>query len=339
MTEIEYSFFPIRNQNLYKLYKKLCASTWFPEEIDFSHDREDWDRLLNEKNDTIREKNINILNFIEMILAFFAQADGIVNENLIDNFQQDTSFIKEAGHFYRIQAANETIHSETYGLSIEILIQDEAKKEKMNNAINRYDSIKNIGKWVFKYMNKDIDVLERIVAFACVEGILFTSAFCAIYWIKKMNIFRGLCKANEFIARDENLHTEFGIQLYHHFVNNVVGGIKYKKLDNSKIKEIISSAVDVCSEFTIEALRVELIDMTKEDMIKYVKTVANSLSNSFASFNVYEGIKNPFDWMAVISLPNKTNFFEDAVSEYSKMSNTNGGNDDKENLLVEKEYF
>lgn len=324
----DYAFYPRKYHHLDKYYEKLRDSYWVPAEIDFSADREDWERLSKDA------KNKNTLKFVEHILAFFAQADGIVNENLIDNFQRDTSDTKEAQSFYIMQAANELIHSETYGLQIETLIHNPLKKQRMYQAIRNYPSIKKISEWVFTYMNKERHILERILGFCCVEGILFTAAFCAIYWIKKMNIFRGLWKSNEFIARDEALHTEFGTVLYHHYTSFVK---KYEPLSDAKIIEIIRSAVETSENFVRDALMVDLIGMSAEDMIKYVKSTANSLGRSFGlKEKIYE-VDNPFDWMAVISLPNKTNFFEDEVSEYSKISTAGG--DGGQGEMVETEIF
>jgi len=314
----DYAFFPRRNMHLHKYYEKMRDSFWVPSEIDFTSDREDWERLSNEKDPKILKKNKCVLKFIEHILAFFAQADGIVNENLIDNFQKETSEIKEAGDFYRMQAANETIHSETYGLSIETLILNPKKKQRMYDAILNYPSIKNISKWVFGCMKQEIPLPERIVGFCCVEGVLFTSAFCAIYWLKKKKIFRGLWKANEFIARDEALHTEFGVVLYHHYTSLTK---QYKPIENEKLGNIIKSAVDVASIFTKEALKVDLIGMNSEEMIMYIKSTANSLAKSLGYKGKLYNVDNPFDWMVVISLPNKTNFFEDEVTEYAKINN------------------
>lgn len=313
----DYAFFPRKYLYLNKKYEQLRDSFWVPAEIDFTSDRNDWINLSNEKDPEKLKANKDMLKFIEHILAFFAQADGIVNENLIKNFENDTEHIKEAGDFYKMQAANETIHSETYGIAIETLITNSNKKQKMYDAIMNYPSIKKISEWVFEYMDpKKHSLPERIVGFCCVEGILFTSAFCAIYWLKKKKIFRGLWKANEFIARDEAVHTEFGVLLYHHFTSLTK---EYEVLNDDVIKDIIGSAVDVTSNFTHESLQVDLIGMSPEEMILYIKSTANSLGKSLGLKDKIYNVENPFDWMAVISLPNKTNFFEDEVSEYSKV--------------------
>lgn len=312
----DYAFFPRRNPHLHKYYEKLRDSYWVPSEIDFTTDREDWERLRSERDPEKLKRNKAILKFVEHILAFFAQADGIVNENLMEHFTRETGETKEARDFYTIQAANETIHSETYGISIETLIQNSDKRTRMYEAIRHYPSIQRISEWVFGWMSDEKPLPERIVGFCCVEGVLFTAAFCAIYWLKKRNVFRGLWKANEFIARDEALHTEFGIALYHHYTNRTG---RFEPLSDERLREIIESAVEVASQFVRESLQLDLIGMNPDDMIAYVKATANSLAASLGHSDAVYNDRNPFDWMAVISLPNKTNFFEDEVSEYQKM--------------------
>lgn len=317
----DYSFFPRYNERLHDLYEKMRDSFWVPSEIDFSTDRNDWENLENSNN----KINKGILKFIEHILAFFAQADGIVNENLLSNFQRETSNIKEARDFYTMQCANETIHAETYGISIQTLIRNTEKKKRMFNSTRNYPSVKKIAQWMDEYMDSNKKpLLERVVGFCCVEGILFTSAFCAIYWLKKYKIFRGLWKANEFIARDEALHTKFGIELYNGYIKNGFFVdehtiIRYDKLDDKILTNIIQSAVDVASNFAQEALQVELVGLKTDDMIKYIQSTANSLAFDLGFNKKIYNVVNPFEWMTVISLPNKTNFFEDDVSEYSKV--------------------
>lgn len=324
----DYAFFPRHNNSLHSLYEELRDSFWVPSEINFSPDRDDWERMANETDEATLRRNKGILKFIEHILAFFAQADGIVNENLLENFQRETGRIKEARDFYSMQVANETIHSETYSLSIETLIRNTEKKQRMFQATRNYPSVKCIAKWIEEYMNPATkSLLERVVGFCCVEGVLFTSAFCAIYWLKKYKIFRGLWKANEFIARDEGIHTRFGIALYTGYTTKgfvVFDGDEYTTLTSAKlsdetITQIISSAVDVASQFIRDALKVELVGLSSDDMIKYVQSTANTLAKDLGVASRIYDVENPFDWMAVISLPNKTNFFEDDVSEYAKV--------------------
>lgn len=308
-----YSHFPIKHQILEDYYQKHKSSTWFDSEIDFAEDRHDWEEKLDK----------NSKRFLKFILCFFAQADGIVNENLVDNFIHETSVVKEAGKFYRWQAAMEQIHNETYSKLIEAFFRSREEKIKAYNAIHHYPSIRKISEWVFKWMDTDKPLAERIVAFACVEGIFFSSAFAAIYWIKKKNILKGLCQANEFIARDEALHTEFAIALYH-----IITGVE--NLSNSLSKEvvhsIISSATSTAEEFTREALRVDLIGMNAEEMIRYVKCTSDRLSISLGYGKIFNET-NPFEWMDVIALPNKANFFETRVSEYGRQETSQSQSD------------
>lgn len=300
----KYCFLPMENPKLLEYYTKQRDAFWTVAEIDFSKDRQDWLALKTGERE-----------FLTFVLAFFAQADGLVIENLFENFQRETSEIKEANAFYSIQNAIETIHNETYSTMIETFIQDYGQRQKAFNAIENYPSIEKIADWITKWMDPQLPLLERIVAFACVEGIFFSGAFCAIYWIKKSNRLRGLCKANEFIARDEGIHTQFAIALYH-FYTAVKG---WEPLTQKRLAEIIGSAIDIIEEFIRQALRVELIGMNADDMMKYVKCTANVLMTSLGYEKLYD-VENPFDWMLLITLPNKTNFFEDTVSEYSKVT-------------------
>lgn len=300
----KYCFSPMKYKKLLKYYEDQRDAFWTFAEIKMDqNDRRDWLSLNN-----------NERKFLTFVLAFFAQADGIVIENLFENFQRETSDIKEANAFYSIQNAIETIHNETYSKLIETFIQDLDQREKAFAAIDNYPSIKKLAEWMMKWMNSDIPLPQRVIAFACVEGIFFSGAFCAIYWIKKTNKLRGLCKANEFIARDEALHTEFAIALYHHLTSVIH---KFDPLDETIVHNIIKSAMEVSEEFINDALNVELIGMNSKDMIQYVKCTADRLSTSLGYSEIYN-TKNPFDWMLLIVLPNKTNFFEDSVSEYSK---------------------
>jgi|688.fasta_scaffold53177_7 ribonucleotide reductase beta subunit family protein with ferritin-like domain len=304
----QYSYFPINYPKLEEYYQRQKAIFWVPQEIDCSKDRDDWDQRLN--NET-RE-------FLKFILFFFAQADGILNIN-INIFKKETSEYKEARNFYAAQEFIEVIHNEMYSLLIETFIRDEEEKRRAFRAVEYYPSIRKIAEWMFKWMDPNIPLHKRVIAFACIEGIFFCSAFAAIYWIKQKNVLLGLCKANEFIARDEALHAEFAISLYHTLtaIDN-----KFELLSQSEVKDIIGSAVELCAEFTKDALRVDLIGMNSEEMIRYVKCTANKLVESLGYEKFYH-VENPFDWMAVISLPNKTNFFESRVSEYSRSESTN----------------
>ncbi len=300
---MDYAFFPINHPNLEKFYQRQKNVIWTPQEIDLSSDRADWDVLDD-----------NTKRFIEFILCFFAQADGIVNENLVSNFKRETSHIKEVGFFYSVQEFMEVIHNETYSNLIEAFIRDRQKKQKAFNAISHYPAIAKIGDWTKRWMNTDIPLISRVIAFACLEGVLFSSAFAAIYWIKKKGILPGLCKANEFIARDEAIHTEFAVALYHHLTTT-----DFEPLSQEEVCKIIDEAVGVSSEFIKSALNVDLVGMNSKSMIEYVKCTADTLCESLGYEKIYN-IQNPYEWMAIIGLPNKTNFFEARVSEYGRQS-------------------
>jgi len=301
----QYSFFPIERENLISFYQRQKAVVWSPQELDVSRDRSDWD-ALDEGTKT----------FIKFILFFFAQADGIVNENLITHFKQETSFFKEATFFYSAQEYIETIHNETYSILIETFIRDRQEKIRGYNAIKHYPSIQKMAYWMFDWMDAELSLLERVVAFACVEGIFFSSAFAAIYWIKRRNILQGLCKANEWIARDEALHTEFAVALYHELIKE-----RFHRLPEDTVHSIIKSAVAVSESFVRDALQVDLIGMNADDMVDYVKCTGDVVSMSFGYNSIYE-VENKFTWMNVISLPNRSNFFESKVSEYAKPEET-----------------
>ena len=301
----KYSYFPIKYQVLEDYVKKQQAVLWTLEEIEFKGDRRDWDKLDSATTE-----------FVKFILLFFAQADGIVNENLSDNFKRETSKYKEARHFYATQEFIETVHNETYSNFIEVFIRDEDEKRRAFNAIKYYPSIQRIAEWAFTWMDREKPLPERVIGFACLEGIMFSSAFAAIYWLKRKNILKGLAKANEFIARDEALHTEFAVALYH-----VMTGMdeEYEPLSEERVHEIISQAVGVAEQFTRDSLKVDLVGMNADDMVDYIKCTADSLVVSLGYNKIYNA-ENPFDWMAIISLPNKSNFFETRVSEYGRQT-------------------
>jgi ribonucleotide reductase beta subunit family protein with ferritin-like domain len=311
-----YTFFPINYPILHNYYKSLKNTQWVPEEIDFAADRQDWDRL---------DKNTR--RPLKFVLGFFAPADGLINKNLVERFVKDTSFIKEAGHFYAAQAFNETIHNETYSLLIKTLIRNPEKEQKLYNSVKSYPVIGNIARWMLKWMSSDRSLPERIIAFACIEGVLFSGAFCLIYWVKRRNILEGLCKANEWIARDEAVHTEFAVALYHCITSDPK--FKHKPVTFETAKEIIDSAISVSEQFVRTAIRKDLVGLNADDMTKYIKCTANSLFKSLGFENgnnsklLYD-VENPFKYMAIVSLPNKTNFFESRVSEYSKVTANDG---------------
>jgi ribonucleoside-diphosphate reductase beta chain len=291
-----YVMFPIKDQDIWKMYKKAEDLFWRAEEIDLSKDNKDWDTLNDDEK-----------HFISMILAFFAASDGIVLENLGVRFMGEVQ-LSEARAFYGLQIAMENIHSITYSTLIDTYIKDKDQKHKLFNALNEYECIKKKGQWAIKWINdKKSNFATRLVAFACIEGIFFSGAFCAIYWLKKRGLMPGLTFSNELISRDEALHTEFAVLLHSKLE---------KPLKKQKIHEIISEAVEIELEFINDSLPCRLIGMNQVLMKQYIEFVADRLSLQLGGDKIYES-KNPFDWMENISIETKTNFFEDRVSEYS----------------------
>ena len=301
----EYSFYPIHHQTLINKYKQQLSVLWTPEAVDMSKDREEWETLSPQ-----------IQDFMKFWLAFFSQADGIICENLMENFQQDIQRlnIKEAGYFYAVQNLIEVIHNETYSLMIETVIRDIIERDKLRNAIDNFPAVAEITKWTCKWMDPSYPLLERLVAFSCVEGIFFTGAFAAVYWIKQKNKLKGICLANEWIARDERMHTEFAFNLYEVLVKDY----NLEPVNHERIKEIISSAMDAAEIFIRKALNVELIGLTADDMVCYVKCTADSVAQGFGIDKIYN-MNNPFIWMLNIALPNKSNFFEKRTTEYARI--------------------
>jgi ribonucleoside-diphosphate reductase subunit M2 len=298
-----YVMFPIKDQDIWKMYKKQEDLFWRVEEVDLSKDMKHWETLNDEEK-----------HFISMILAFFAASDGIVLENLGMRFMSEIQ-LSEARAFYGFQIAMENIHSIMYSTLIETYIKDKNEKAKLFNALHEYECIKKKGDWAIKWINdKKSSFATRLVAFACVEGIFFSGAFCAIFWLKKRGLMPGLTFSNELISRDEALHTEFAVLLHNKLE---------KPLKKQKIHEIIKEAVEIENEFINEALSCRLIGMNNMLMQEYIQFVADRLSVQLGGDKIY-GSKNPFDWMENISVERKTNFFEDRVSEYSlatKMDN------------------
>ncbi|CAD8205778.1 unnamed protein product [Paramecium octaurelia] len=288
--------FPIKYNDIWNMYKQHKASFWTAEEIDLYQDLKDWEKL------TADEKH-----FIKYVLAFFAASDGIVNENLAQQFCTEVQ-VPEARCFYGFQIAMENIHSETYSLLIDTYITDENEKNYLLHAIHNVPVIQKKAMWAMKWINDNDSFAERLIAFAAVEGIFFSGSFCAIFWIKKRSLMPGLTFSNELISRDEGLHTDFACLLYKHLVN---------KLSNQRIHEIISSAVEIEKEFISEALPVELIGMNSNLMKQYIEFVADRLIFALGAPKIYNS-KNPFDWMDMISLQGKTNFFERRVGDYQK---------------------
>jgi ribonucleoside-diphosphate reductase beta chain len=289
--------FPIKHHDIWEWYKKMEASFWTAEEIDLHQDLTDWNDKLSAD-----EKY-----FIKHILAFFAASDGIVNENLAENFVNEVQY-SEAKFFYGFQIMMENIHSETYSLLIDTYVKDEAEKDQLFRAIEVFPAIKKKAEWALKWIDSD-SFAERLIAFAAVEGIFFSGAFCSIYWLKKRGLMPGLTFSNELISRDEGVHCDFAVHLHnHHLVN---------KVSTERIQEIILDALNIEREFVTESLPVSLIGMNSKLMTQYLEFVTDRLLvelNCPKEFNV----TNPFDFMDMISLQGKTNFFEKRVSEYQK---------------------
>jgi len=302
-----YVMFPIQDEDIWKMYKKQVDCFWRAEEIDLSKDLSDWAKLNDEER-----------YFISMVLAFFAASDGIVMENLATRFMADVQ-LSEARAFYGFQIAIENIHSEMYSLLIETYIKDKNEKHRLFNAIKTCPSITKKSDWARKwigYTNEDKSFATRLIAFACVEGIFFSSSFASIYWIKKRGLMPGLTLSNEFISRDEALHTEFAILLYSKL---------HVKLAKSQIAEIIKEAVEIEKEFITESLPCRLIGMNSKLMSQYVEFVGDRLCVQLGIDKLYNS-SNPLDFMELISLESKSNFFERTVSEYA-LANKNVSSD------------
>ena len=288
--------FPIRHHDIWKFYKQAEASFWTAEEIDLSQDLTDWEGL----NDGER-------HFIKHVLAFFAASDGIVNENLAEHFVSEVQYT-EAKFFYGFQIAIENIHSETYSLLIDTYVKDPKEKDSLFHAIETMDCVKKKADWALRWIDKG-NFQERLIAFAAVEGIFFSGSFCSIFWLKKRGLMPGLSFSNELISRDEGLHCDFACHLY---TKHVIG-----KLPEQTVIDIIKDAVEIEKEFVTDALPVNLIGMNAELMRQYIEFVADRLLNELIGKKIF-GAANPFDFMDMISLRGKTNFFEKRVAEYQK---------------------
>jgi ribonucleoside-diphosphate reductase beta chain len=288
--------FPIRQHEIWKYYKQAEASFWTAEEIDLSQDLRDWNNL----NDGER-------HFITHVLAFFAASDGIVNENLAEHFVSEVQYT-EAKFFYGFQIAIENIHSETYSLLIDTYVKDPKEKDKLFHAIETMDCVKKKADWALRWIDQG-SFQERLIAFAAVEGIFFSGSFCSIFWLKKRGLMPGLSFSNELISRDEGLHCDFACHLYTKHVVN--------KLPKERVIEIIKDAVEIEKEFVTDALPVNLIGMNAAQMRQYIEFVADRLLNELVGSKIYNAT-NPFDFMDMISLRGKTNFFEKRVAEYQK---------------------
>jgi len=291
-----YVMFPLQDQDIWKMYKKQVDCFWRAEEIDLSKDISHWESLTNEEK-----------YFISHILAFFAASDGIVLENLAARFMGEVQ-LSEARAFYGFQIAMENIHSETYSLLIDTYIKDREEKMTLFKAIDNFPCIKKKADWAIKWIqDKRSSFATRLIAFACIEGIFFSGAFCSIFWLKKRGLMPGLTFSNELISRDEALHTEFAVLLYSKL---------NKKVSKSRVMEIIKEAVEIEKEFISEALPCRLIGMNGDLMCQYIEFVADRLSLQLGYDKIYNK-SNPFDFMDMISIEGKTNFFEKRVSEYA----------------------
>ena len=289
--------FPIKHHDLWEWYKKCEASFWTAEEIDLHQDLTDWSTKLNDDE----------RYFVKHISAFFAASDGIVNENLAENFVNEVQY-SEAKFFYGFQIMMENIHSETYSLLIDTYVKDDAEKDKLFNAIEVFPAIKKKADWALKWIESD-SFAERLIAFAAVEGIFFSGAFCSIFWLKKRGLMPGLTFSNELISRDEGVHCDFAVHLHNnHLVN---------KVPKERIKEIITNALDIEKEFITESLPVSLIGMNAKLMTQYLEFVTDRLLVELQCEKIYN-VTNPFDFIDMISLQGKTNFFEKRVAEYQK---------------------
>lgn len=300
--EKRYVIFPIKHDKFWEMYKRAEANFWTTEEVDLEKDKTDWKKLTeNEKH------------FVESVLAFFAASDGIVNENLVERFCQEVTIL-EAKFFYGFQIAIENIHSEMYSLLIATYVKDIDRQKHLFNAIDTIPSVKKKADWALKWINsKDAPFANRVVGFAAVEGIFFSGSFCSIFWLKKRGLMPGLCHANELISRDEGMHTEFAVLMYEYLKD---------KPENETVIEIIKEAVEIEKEFITESLPCELLGMNNKLMTEYIEFVADRLLQMFKIEKVYN-TKNPFDWMELISVQGKTNFFEKRVGEYANRSNPN----------------
>ncbi len=296
--------FPIKHDDIWQFYKKAEASFWTAEEIDLAQDLVDWNEKLNDDE----------RHFIKHVLAFFAASDGIVNENLAENFLAEVQYA-EAKFFYGFQIAIENIHSETYSLLIDTYIKDDKDKDYLFNAVDTIPCVKTKADWALRWIDEG-SYAERLIAFAAVEGIFFSGSFCSIFWLKKRGLMPGLTFSNELISRDEGLHCDFACLLYNdHLVN---------KLPKETVSKIITDAVEIEKEFVTDAIPVKLIGMNADLMKQYIEFVADRLLAELGCDKVYNAT-NPFDFMDMISIQGKTNFFEKRVAEYQKAGVLNSG--------------
>ncbi len=309
--------FPIEHDDIWQFYKKAEASFWTAEEIDLSPDLIDWENKLNDDE----------RHFIKHVLAFFAASDGIVNENLAENFLSEVQYT-EAKFFYGFQVAIENIHSETYSLLIDTYIKDKAEKGGLFKAYETLDCVKKKAEWALRWIDKGT-FAERLVAFAAVEGIFFSGSFCSIFWLKKRGLMPGLTFSNELISRDEGLHCDFACLLYTQHLKH--------QLPKEQVRDIIMDAVEIEKEFILDALPVRLIGMNSELMSQYIEFVADRLLMELGCEKVFNAT-NPFDFMEMISLQGKTNFFEKRVGEYQKAGVLGGGGNESKGFTTDADF-
>jgi ribonucleoside-diphosphate reductase subunit M2 len=298
--ESRLTMFPLQYGDIWEMYKKQVDCFWRAEEIDLSKDMASWNQMTDEEK-----------YFIKHILAFFAASDGIVIENAATRFLQEVQ-ISEARAFYGFQIMMENIHSETYSLLIDTYVNDDVEKNRLFNAIDNFPCIKAKAEWALRWINDSSDFATRLVAFACVEGILFSGAFCSIYWLKKRCLMQGLTFSNELISRDEALHCEFAVLIHSKL---------QQKCSQERIHQIIEEAVDIEKDFICEALPCRLIGMNSDLMSEYIEFCADRLAVQLGCPKIYDA-SNPFTWMEMISVEGKTNFFERRVSEYALATKT-----------------
>lgn len=292
-----FTVFPIQHENLWAMYKQAQMSNWTAEEVDLSRDMDDWNKLTE-----------NEQHFIKMILAFFAGSDGIVFENINNNFADEVQY-PEARSFYAYQSHNEMVHGETYSKLIDKYIKSSSEKKELFEAIQRIPCIEKKARWAMKWFDNSRPFAERLLAFACVEGIFFSGSFCAIFWLKKRGLLPGLCFSNELISRDEGLHLQFAVELFNM--------LKFRPNKNI-IKQIVEEAVSIEKEFIVDALPCSLIGMNSEKMTQYIEYVSDRLLKQVGQEKIWNSA-NPFEFMENISLDGKTNFFEKRVGDYGKM--------------------
>ena len=309
--------FPIEHEDIWKLYKQQEACIWTAEEIDLGQDITDWEHKLNNDEQ----------HFIKNVLAFFAASDGIVNENLAMNFVNEVQYT-EAKFFYGFQIMMENIHSETYSLLIDTYIKDREEQMHLFRAVDTIPAIKKKADWAIKWINSE-SFVERLVAFAAVEGIFFSGSFCSIFWLKKRGLMPGLTFSNELISRDEGMHCDFACHLYNSHIE--------KKIPEKKLKEIIVSALEIEKEFILEALPVRLIGMNSDLMSQYLEFVTDRLLVALGCSKVYN-VANPFDFIENIAIQGKTNFFEKRVAEYQKAGVHNKAEEELDSAFSDMDF-